>query len=102
MSNLAVGISIGAVLAGSFEQAVSSAPKKLAKIGNALAAVRNKDSKLKLFEGAELDLEAARTMCATVNKLKLNPEESLKAMDMLEAAGKAGWGQFPTGSPILR
>jgi len=33
MSNLAVGISIGAVLAGSFEQAVSSAPKKLAKIG---------------------------------------------------------------------
>jgi len=39
--------------------------------------------------GAEIG-EVARTMYATVNNLKLDPTESLKAMDMLVAAGKAG------------
>jgi len=36
MSDLAVSIGIGAVLKGSFEYAVATAPKKLARIGDAI------------------------------------------------------------------
>jgi len=86
MSNLAVGISIGAVLAGSFEHAVASVPKKLAKIGDALAAVKNKDTKLRVFEGAESKLEKSRAKLNHVSQELLRVKAAMRGADGKELA----------------
>jgi len=81
MDNLAVSIGIGAVLTGAFEQAVSAAPKKLAKIGDALAAVKNKDTKLRLFEGAEANLEKSRAKLNRVGAELLRVKAAMRGAD---------------------
>jgi len=86
MEKLAIGISIGAALNGTFEYAVATAPKKLAKIGDALAAVKNKDTKLKLFEGAEANLEKSRAKLNHVSQELLRVKKAMRGAEGKELA----------------
>ncbi|NYT62359.1 phage tail tape measure protein [Alcaligenaceae bacterium] len=68
MSNLNIGVTIGAALSSSFNNAVTSAPKQLSKIGDALEAINRRDTRLKFLQGAESDLEKSRAKLAAVSR----------------------------------
>jgi len=81
MSDLAIGVSIGAVLSASFEHATTSAPKKLAKIGDAIALLNKKDSRFNLLQGAEANLEKSRAKLAHVSQELLKVKAAMRKAD---------------------
>ncbi len=73
-----ISLSIGAALSGSFSYAVSSAPKKLAKIGDALSDIKKRDTRLAMFQRAEADLEKSRAKLASVSRELLAVKQAMR------------------------
>jgi len=61
MEALAVKIGIGAVLNGTFERAVATAPKKLARIGEAVALLDRKGRNVNLLKETSVNLKQSQT-----------------------------------------
>lgn len=81
MDNLNLGVIIGATLSNSFNNAVSSAPKKLLKIGDALESITRRDGRLKLLQGAESDLEKSRAKLAAVSGELMRVKAAMRGAD---------------------
>ncbi|CAM5289311.1 phage tail tape measure protein [Eoetvoesiella caeni] len=81
MSNMNIGVTIGAALSSSFNNAVTSAPKQLSKIGDALESINRRDTRLKFLQGAESDLEKSRAKLAAVGRELLNVKSAMRGAD---------------------
>lgn len=81
MDNLNLGVIIGATLSNSFNNAVSSAPKKLLKIGDALESITRRDGRLKILQGAESDLEKSRAKLAAVSGELMRVKAAMRGAD---------------------
>lgn len=81
MANMNIGVIIGAALSSSFNNAVTSAPKKLSKIGDALDSINRSDTRLKFLQGAESDLEKSRAKLAAVSRELLGVKAAMRGAD---------------------